>query len=162
MWSAHTIFLLSMTNFPMWSIVREYTTFRWNSHRLLASWFDDTDGFHSTLVDTEAIVCGPSVSQFFDRTHSLPETLDICVNRNSFERLVGFLGPAMYRSTAGGNRYSSVFVPVLTYSVNTIVFHKMRNPHLKVAVHVVIGNPITFLLLCSTSTYLFTHPTCEY
>lgn len=151
-WPASTISLMAKTNFYMWCLTKEYISFRWNPKDLMAAWFEDVEGFFSVLGESGAVICGPSVSNFFNRSTPYTVALDICIDRDSLRLIVQFLTAERY-NYPGDSRFTSTFSPTVAFRVYTFLFHKFPT-NTTVAIHVVHGDPVGFLLFCGTSAYI--------
>lgn len=149
-WPSPIVYLFSTASFAAWSIVREYIAFRWDPRAVIARWFNDIDGFVSLMKKSQVIVCGPLVSQYFDRAQRFTENMDICVERGRFGQLLEYLGAEAYRYPRNA-MFVSTFQPTISYHVRTFLFHKPAHRDLTISVHVVQGDPVEFILTCAAS-----------
>lgn len=79
-WEPHMIFLLNGLSVQMRYIIKLYVDRTWNVRRFMMNWFKDVDALIRHLDETKALLFGPSVLRFFDRTRPDIGPLDICVN----------------------------------------------------------------------------------
>lgn len=149
-WFSSSIFTISRTNFSLWNLTRAYIAFKWNPHNLIARWFRSPDRFFRLLDDSSAIVCGPSVYQFFERSVYSAGTLDVCVNGKGYSMILQFLGQESYRFRRDDVASTSVLRPDPAAGVLVHSFLFQRGSG-SVAVHVVRGDPLNFIINYATS-----------
>lgn len=151
-WSPHLIVTLSLTSFPIASIIRGYLYIRWNVTALLKHWVNDIDRLLSFMDSTDTIICGPVVSQFFARQKGPSPNLDICVKHEAFGHLKELLRGQAYRHRLTAV-FTSTFEPTSRYQVQSFVFHSRLNSEISITVHVVHSDPLRFLISCATSKH---------
>ncbi|KAJ7154305.1 hypothetical protein C8R43DRAFT_1126387 [Mycena crocata] len=78
-WEPSDIFALSVLNFRLLNIVRFYQSMVWSVPRFLIRWFPRWERALELLRNGPALICGPAVAEFFDRSIVSTGTLDICV-----------------------------------------------------------------------------------
>lgn len=158
-WPSPSIFVLSTSSFFMWSIIREYMSLRWNLRATLSKWFNSNniDGLVDVLRDTGALICGPMVAQFFNRSSTFTDNLDICVEKKKYGRVMDFLTSQLY-SYPRSPRLISTFSPAVQSNVHTYSLRNIHRSRGTVTVHVVHGDPLTFMLTYATSEYRRTPP----
>ncbi|KAJ7186927.1 hypothetical protein C8R46DRAFT_866389, partial [Mycena filopes] len=78
-WEPSTIFILARLNFRLLNVVRCYQALIWNVPTFLSSWFRRPLDALNVLHSGPAIICGPSVLQFLDRSAVGATRLDLCV-----------------------------------------------------------------------------------
>lgn len=154
-WPAPSIYLFAMTNFLTWNVTKEYLSSRWNIRRTLEKWFTDAGEFLTVLEETNAVVCGPLVSHFFNRTPHRSRTMDICTSTRGFRQIALFLSSELYRAPPIFD-FSTSFLPDGDHRVRTFLLRRIANKQRKVAVHVVQGDPMSFLATCASCMYTST------
>ncbi|KAJ7783127.1 hypothetical protein B0H16DRAFT_1877560 [Mycena metata] len=90
-WDPATIFLLGRLNYRLLNIVRCYQATVWDIPTFLRGWFGRPLDALSMLDAASAIVCGPSVLQFFDRNVLDATRMDVCVGFGGLSEVGQFL-----------------------------------------------------------------------
>ncbi|KAJ6507220.1 hypothetical protein C8R47DRAFT_1066101 [Mycena vitilis] len=103
-WDPATIFLLGRANYRLRALVHCYVLSSWKVSTFIGLWFNDTTTFQRLLTIAPAILCGPAVLQFFDRSASNATPLEICVEFDGFVSIGKFLVSQGYCYRPRGRR----------------------------------------------------------
>lgn len=151
-WPVDAIIRLGYASYILWNVFQGYASVRWNLGRTLSYWFTaETNTLSSLLREASAVVCGPIVSNFFARIPCDSGNLDMCVGEEGYECLVRFLGRQRYRHQPGA-AFITAFQPRVDQVDIGFIFRSQIGSDHTVTLHVVQGDPIYFLLSCSSST----------
>lgn len=162
-WSVDLIMQFSMLDFKISCISRFYASRVWNIPFVLAHWVEDVNRFLGILDETDSIVCGPTVTKFFRRELCTSGTLDICTGVEGFRRLKDLLDTEGYRAfrvIASKDTQHRVPVPLIyartavhqyNVTVDASIFEDMSDTRRFIAIHVVHGDPVEFLVTLSSS-----------
>ncbi|KAJ7739540.1 hypothetical protein B0H16DRAFT_1269116, partial [Mycena metata] len=100
-WEPSTIFLLARLNFRLLNVVRFYQARVWGVRRFLSKWFTRPLSALNALDAGPAIICGPGVLQFFDRSSASTMRLDVCVGFSGLAEVGRFLASEGYQFRSG-------------------------------------------------------------
>lgn len=160
-WPAHLVCILNRLSFLLSRAILYYTSVRWNAKELLSMWVNPVQHFFDAIGETDSIVCGSAVCDFFRRVQPSYRNLDIIAGPDGINRISTILRLDSYmpgieireeridredRYSSGGRSYQVV--------VRTFVFQRVLHSWQKVSVHLVHGDPLEFLLACGSSGYL--------
>ncbi|KAJ7135564.1 hypothetical protein C8R44DRAFT_869290 [Mycena epipterygia] len=95
-WDPRSIFLLGRLNYRLRSIVHCYVRSVWDVATFLRPWFNP-DLALRLLEAAPAIICGPSVVEFFDRCSPRRRSLDVCVAFGGLSEVGKFLSSHGYK-----------------------------------------------------------------
>lgn len=109
-WPTHLIFQIYTLNYNIHHIIRFYIQRTWNPALTLFHWFRNPAKFLHSLTETDAVVCGPVVMQYFHRGYTPLKNLDICVRLGGLRelgRVVVDEGFVFYPSTGDFKNFDS-------------------------------------------------------
>ncbi|KAJ6501445.1 hypothetical protein C8R47DRAFT_1211024 [Mycena vitilis] len=76
-WEPSAVFKLAQLNFLLLNVVRWYQSMVWSVPDFLSDWFSDPERVFDFLDTGPAVLCGPSVLQFLDRSSTDKTRLDM-------------------------------------------------------------------------------------
>lgn len=149
-WSPDLILSTMRLSFGIATAVRCYIFHRWNAYGMLGHWLRNVDGLLDVMKETGGIVCGPTVQRFFDRGECVTGNLDICTDREGFDRMLDCLSAETYGYVRNTVVLSS-FRPAVQRKTRSYVFYYMYDLSRTITLHAINCKPINFLVTCGSS-----------